>query len=280
MKVNIREVERILEENLRKYESGEKPANIYFLCRHDLYLDHLILDWFKKHKLDSILNMLPQVLWEENKYGILEKTNPPVYVFSNEMQKRMDKPFVFYYKMLNYGRDCAADDMVIDLISKEIAPNASFEPLDLKNRMFTVAYGFTKESGNRVQELSKYLTGLFDVYEVEEDLQYMLEDKYQSLISFADALKEDGNKNSDKYYLHASFVKKLIETGYNIQDCGVYLNNNLEKAFDFGDNNTFESYKAGLIKSLEEELKPGVFVITEKAKEDVPMLIDWIKNTK
>ena len=280
MKIHIREVTKILDENLKKYEKGEKPANLYFLCRHDLDLDYLILYWFKDHGLDPIRNMFPQILWDDNKQGFLEKTNPPVYVFSNEMQAFMNKPFVFYYKMLNFGRDFAADNMLVDLISKEIAPNAGFKPFDLKNRMFTVAYGFTKESGNHVQELSKDLTDLFDIYEVDDDLQHMLEEKYQSIIRFADALKEDNDSLANDEYLHASFVKKLLDTGFNISDCSIYMYNKLDTAFREGKNNTFELYKAALIESLKQELVPGVFVVPEKAKEDVPMLIDWINSIK
>lgn len=278
MKIDIREVTRVLDANLKKYENGQKVANLYFLCRHDLNLDGLIRDWLEKNELNTIQNMLPQVLWQQNPQGILEKTYPPVYVLGNDFQKRMEKPFVFYYKMFNYGRDFNGDDMIIDLLSKDTAPNASFEPIDLKNRMFTVAYGFTKDSGNRISDLPKGLIDLFEVYEVQEDLQYMLEDKYQSLMTFADAVKEDDEKLAKEDYLHASFVKKLLDTGYNIPDCGIYMNNHLDEAFRFGKNNTFELYKAALIEALELDVKSGVFVVSEKAKEDVPKMIEWIKG--
>ena len=85
MKLDIRELNKVLDENLRKYKEGEKPANLYFLCRHDIVLDNLITNWFKANDLEPILNMLPQILWNENAQGFLEKTNPPVYVLSNAM---------------------------------------------------------------------------------------------------------------------------------------------------------------------------------------------------
>lgn len=278
MKINIKEVTKFLNDNLEKYKRGDKPLNIYFLCRHDLPLDNLILDWFEGNNLDPLLNVFPNVLHEENKQGFLVKTNPPIYVFSNGYEQSMGKPFVLYYKMFNYGRDFDGDHMLIDLLSKEIAPNSGFKALDLKNRMFTIAYGFTKDSGNRVKELAKELTDLFTVYVVEEDLRYALETKYQQCKRYEEILKEKGDEAAYSYKLHASYIKKLLDTGFNISDCGVYMENMLERAFDEEITNTFDKYKDALIQSIEDDINCTFAIVTDKAKVDGKAIIEWLKG--
>ena len=193
----------------------------------------------------------------------------------------MDEPFVFYYKMFNYGSDFNGDYMLVDLLSKKTAPNAQFKPFDLKNRMFTVAYGFIEDSGNPITELPEELLNLFEVYEIDEDLQFSLENKYQNILAGVEALKKAGyDKDAEEESLLLSFVKKLIDTGFNIDDCGVYVSNKISAAFDFNENTDFTSFKNALIEELEQEISPSfrsIAKVTEKEIRDAKAMIEWLK---
>ncbi|MBO4666927.1 MAG: hypothetical protein J5666_02195 [Bacilli bacterium] len=284
MKIGIKDVRRILDENLQLYKEGKKAKNIYFLCRHDLILDSVIKDWIKDNNIPNLQNQHPRIMWDENQYGILEKTNPPIYVLDNRfVEQYLDKPFILYYQMFNYGRDEGGDDLVFDLIVKPSVSNSGFGTFDMKNRMFTVAYGFREGSGNRTNELPERLLNQFDVYELVMDLKSILQFEYDEHMDIVNSLKAKDSELAEKYELEASIIKQLIDTGFNIDDCAIYLLNNLRGSFMMADELTLKDVVEELIKAMETHLhmaESHALAPSDKGIEDCKAIIEWLNGLK
>ena len=286
MKLNIRDFKKVLDDNLELYKTGKKAKNLYFLCRHDIIIDDIIDEWLGDASINVIKDAYPSILYEENAQGILLKSKPAVYVLSNALQDRMEEPFILYYRMLNHGRDTNGDDLLVNFIKNDVAPNASFAPFDLKNRMFTIAFGFKEDSGNSVVTLNKDLLDLFDVYELDVDLQFLLQFMYQRELEQIKGLEtlptgEEREEWINETKQTASYLKRLIDTGFNIQDCGVYLINNIDGVCDFDETTSFEEFKSNLLKEVEQGLESnlsGPFRTTNKINEDYRAIIEWLKQ--
>ena len=287
MKLDIRDLPKFLDENLELHKKGKKAKNLYFLCRHDLIVDDVIKEWFKKQSINFLQDAYPRELFEQNKQGFLVKKEPSIYVLQSALQNKMESPFVLYYRMLNYGRDFNGDHMIIDFIAKDAVPNASFKPFDLKNRMFTIAFGFKEDSGNRISPLNKDLLDLFDIYELEVDLRFLLEHEYKRKLELINRLESQTGVEIERITKEArqdaSNIRQLIDTGFNIPDCGVYLLNSISGANVLSEDGTFEDFKKELIKQVEASLdlhKYGKAVTTDKIKADYLSILEWLKSIK
>ena len=112
-----------------------------------MILDEVIEKWLEDNNIDYLQNQYPRVMWETNPQGFLEESNPPVYVLDNAfIEQHTSNPFVLYFKLFNYPRELCGDEMLRDLIAKDYLNNSGFGTFDLRKRMFSIAYGFRKES--------------------------------------------------------------------------------------------------------------------------------------
>ena len=286
MKINGPDIIKILNENLELYKQGKKPKNLYFLCLHDLIIEDIVNKWIEENNLNYIQNPYPRILWEENKQGILKETVPPVYVLSNGLEKKMNEPFLIYFKLFNYPRDVKGDQLLIDLISKESVENSGFAPLDARNRMFSVAIGFREDSANGLVELKKELINLFDVCEIEMDLQFLLKHELENSLHRINKLKampkdEEADKWIKEEEEEALCMQRLIDTGFNIPDCGVYFLNDISGAFMMDDEKTFEGFIKQLIKQVEIEFNlhtSGTVKTTDEINDHFNKIINWLKS--
>ncbi|MBE6133948.1 MAG: hypothetical protein E7178_04710 [Erysipelotrichaceae bacterium] len=283
MKIKGQEITKLLDENLKLYKEGKTAKNIYFLCRHDIVLDEIVDKWLKDNKVEYIMNPYPSVLWEENDRGFLEKSKPEIYVLDSGITERMKNPFLIYLKLLNYGRDTGGDNLLVDLVSKPEMRNAKFDTFDLSNRMFVIATGFREDSANSTYPLKEELVNKFEIYEVEFDLQFLLKIELEKRKDRLERIKGIEDKDTTEWIKkeeEAIFcVEKLINTNFNIEDCGVYLINNIEGALMHNRSNTFADFIKGLLESLKTDLKfheNGTFRSTEKILNDERILITWL----
>ena len=283
MKIKGEEIVKLLDENLKLYKEGKKAKNIYFLCRHDMILDEIIDKWLEDNNIEYIMNPYPQVLWEENAQGFLEKSKPEIYVLNSGISEKMNNPFAIYLKLLNYGRDVEGDHLLVDLVSKPSMRNASFDTFDLSKRMFAIATGFREDSANSTYPLKQELLNAFDVYEAEFDLQFLLKFELEKRKDRLERIKGIEDKDTTEWIKkeeEAIFcVEKLINTNFNVEDCGVYLINNIEGALMHNHSNTFADFIKGLLESLKTDLKfheNGTFRSTEKILNDERILITWL----
>ena len=291
MNINLSDVILLLNKNLELYKKGEKPKNLYFLCLHDLILDEVIEKWLEDNNIDYLQNQYPRVMWETNPQGFLEESNPPVYVLDNAfIEQHTSNPFVLYFKLFNYPRELCGDEMLRDLIAKDYLNNSGFGTFDLRKRMFSIAYGFRKESANPVLDLREDLLDLFETYVLKMDLQAILNYLYDKYLRGVDNLKAklenaDNKEEMQKWIketeVEASFIKRLIDTGFNIKDCSVYLINSIRAAFSKPDDLTFDSFIEALLEQLNTHLKfeeEGSFASTDKSKADCQAIIKWLSS--
>ena len=283
MKIKGQEITKLLDDNLKLYKDGKHAKNIYFLCRHDIVLDEIIDKWLEDNKVEYIMNPYPSVLWEENDRGFLQKSKPEIYVLDSGITERMKNPFLIYLKLLNYGRDTAGDNLLIDLVSKPEMRNAKFDTFDLSNRMFVIATGFREDSANSTYPLKEELVNKFEIYEVEFDLQFLLAFELEKRKDRLERIKGIKDKDVTEWVKEEEetvfCIEKLINTGFNIEDCGVYLLNNIEGAIMQNHSHTFGEFIKNLLESLKTDLKfseGGTFRTTEKILNDERILITWL----
>ena len=171
-RINVYELEAVLEENYQLSLIGEKAKNILIYCFDDYVPSRVIRNWANKHVDDFILCYLgyPLPFCEEDERGVLVKSDPSIYAYADD-QFKDDEKRVLYFKRLNWGRAQDGNEELIKVIRdpKYINPIILNQTHDLKNRLFTVATAFTEYPGRKLVDLPSEMKELFECYLYDEN---------------------------------------------------------------------------------------------------------------
>ena len=167
MKITVNQIEEVLEKNYQEYINNKKTKNLMFVGLYSIGKDSAIKNWAAKHNDFTLYEYCyPSQMYKENESGILEKTSR--YTYDDQTLKDIsENKTVLYCRRINFGRNTSGDEELIKLIKDDIYKTIFGKEYNLASRMFTVATAYPNYQNNHNIDLSKELTSLFEIIEVE-----------------------------------------------------------------------------------------------------------------